>query len=138
MKTWGTILFVKPQAKQSTRFAGHAYTEPAKRRYSAQLRGMLLSRDLPEPFRGPVAVSLRFVFPCKRNPGWHSAKPDIDNCAKPVLDAMRGVLFADDCAVVKLHAEKVSWRGEGCIVVRVSEAGRPPKPDADFDFEKNC
>lgn len=42
---------------------------------------------------------------------WHAVKPDADNVAKAVLDAMNGVVFADDSQVallrvVKHYAEK--------------------------------
>lgn len=30
---------------------------------------------------------------------WHTKKPDRDNCDKGVLDALKGTMIADDCAV---------------------------------------
>ena len=38
---------------------------------------------------------------------WDSFKPDIDNVAKAVLDALNGVAFEDDKDVVSLKAVKL-------------------------------
>ena len=40
-----------------------------------------------------------FEKPCK--------KPDLDNLAKSVMDAMNGVVFKDDSQIVSLHCKKV-------------------------------
>lgn len=37
---------------------------------------------------------------------WPTKKPDIDNIAKCILDALNGVAFHDDTQVVSLHMEK--------------------------------
>ena len=69
-------------------------------------------------FTGPVTVRFRFYFPIAKS--WpkhrreeasagrlpHTGKPDVDNCAK-VLDAMNGIVFADDSQVVRVEAEKL-------------------------------
>ena len=34
-------------------------------------------------------------------------KPDIDNVAKAVMDAMNGIVYRDDCQIVDLHIAKV-------------------------------
>ena len=38
---------------------------------------------------------------------WQTSKPDADNYAKLILDALNGVLWRDDAQVVRLFAEKV-------------------------------
>src|SRR5215472_1636773 len=60
------------------------------------------------PLRGPVCVNLTFYFPrpkshyskkggLKENaPGWHTSRPDKDNCEKAVLDALTTVRFWED------------------------------------------
>lgn len=45
--------------------------------------------------------------PKKVDREWDSFKPDIDNVAKAVLDALNGVAFADDKDVVSLKAVKL-------------------------------
>ena len=43
----------------------------------------------------------------KDSPKLHIVKPDIDNLAKFVMDAMQGILWDDDCYVCALEARKV-------------------------------
>lgn len=66
-----------------------------------------------DKFVGPVWVDCRFFFgiPKSREKklhegDYHTQRPDIDNCKKSVLDSANGIVWADDCSVVKLTAEK--------------------------------
>jgi Holliday junction resolvase RusA-like endonuclease len=91
-----------------------------------------------EPFAGPVMVALRFVF--KRPNGhyvasdpkrerkataplYHTAKPDCDNAAKALLDALTnvGTYWHDDAQVASLTVLKQytgrKWPTPGCAVV---------------------
>ena len=86
-----------------------------------------------QPFRGrytsgcPLYVSIHFLFPRPKAhirkgteiklgaPVFHSSKPDIDNAAKAVLDALTQIgVWADDCQVVNLFLSK-----------RYADDGRP-------------
>lgn len=64
---------------------------------------------------GPVAVSLAFLLPfpesarrkTKPTPRRrHTGKPDADNLAKSVLDALTGLLWHDDAQVAELTVSK--------------------------------
>lgn len=61
-----------------------------------------------EPFDGPVSVDLTFL--CTRPPTskLHHPKPDIDNYAKTILDAITKAanIWTDDTQVVHLSAQK--------------------------------
>lgn len=68
------------------------------------------------PFAGPLELKLWFVFPRpasrtrKRNQHqrlWHASRPDCDNLAKAVLDALNGLAWVDDSQVARLNVEKV-------------------------------
>jgi Holliday junction resolvase RusA-like endonuclease len=68
-----------------------------------------------EPIDGPVAVTLLFLFPRPTRLRWkkrpmprepHTSKPDIENLAKAVLDALKSILFLDDAQVCRLVIEK--------------------------------
>ncbi len=80
--------------------------------------------QLWQPIRGPVAVRLRFHMPRpKRLPAaalWHTTKPDADNLAKAVLDALTDAgLWSDDAQVAELTALKTYARpihGPGCVI----------------------
>jgi Holliday junction resolvase RusA-like endonuclease len=41
----------------------------------------------------------------RRRP-WPTSRPDCDNCAKLALDALKGLAFRDDAAVVELYVSK--------------------------------
>ena len=56
---------------------------------------------------------------------WHTKKPDADNVAKAVLDALNGYAYPDDSAVSKLSVEKVYSDPPG---VYVQITGEIPDP----------
>lgn len=68
------------------------------------------------PFKGPVRAVLQFYFtPLAKLRkaeaaallgAWRTLKPDGDNLAKAVLDALNGVCFVDDAQVVDLSVTK--------------------------------
>lgn len=81
-------------------------------------------RDIPQ-FTGPVLVVIDAHFPRPKKPKhpWPAQKPDADNVAKIVLDALnRTGLWTDDALVVDLCVRK-QWaeKGPGSVEVFVSE-----------------
>ena len=60
---------------------------------------------------GPVTVTLGFILPRPKNaPKVTPAamkRPDLDKLVRAVLDAVTGVVIADDSQVVALHATKI-------------------------------
>ncbi len=79
---------------------------------------------------GPLAVQVVAVFhrpqrlSRKSDPDgriWHESTPDVDNCAKAVLDGMNGAIYDDDRRVVWLSAMSCyAARGEDpCVEVTV-------------------
>ena len=84
---------------------------------------LLSEGDLrPDPTREAVAVDLRFGLPRPKShfgtgrnagrlkpsaPAYPGTKPDVDKLSRAVLDALTGVLWADDSQVVILSAVKV-------------------------------
>ena len=71
-----------------------------------------------EPLKTPLIVNLVFSFPVPKsasgikrkqmlnNVTYHMKRPDVDNCAKFILDCMNGEIFQDDCQIVQLNARK--------------------------------
>ena len=47
-------------------------------------------------------------------------KPDIDNVAKAITDAMNGIVYQDDCQIVSLHVTKV-YATQASVSVFISE-----------------
>lgn len=82
-------------------------------------RAELFFAPVPE---GPVTVSLTFHVERPKTTKLWGPKPDIDNYAKSVLDALNdsGVAWKDDCQVVTLHAHKRWAEGEPLIDCQVT------------------
>lgn len=94
-------------------------------------------------FTGPVTVELQFHM--RRPKGhygakglrrsapsvWHTQKPDADNLAKAVLDALTQCgLWADDAQVASLNVQKL-WSNcgqPGCRIEVVSLDAEPAQP----------
>lgn len=116
---WGKV-----RGKGRPRFTrgGHAYTPKGTRDYERAIREAYENahRKPREPFSGPIAVSIMTYRQLPKStpksvysePDTH--KPDIDNVAKIVLDALNGVAWEDDAQVVSLTISKLkrTWSPE--------------------------
>lgn len=90
----------------------------------------LRKKNLPRPMVDthlPVEVVLEFMF---RRPKsgqrrvWPTVKPDIDKLERATLDALTGVLFADDAQVVSVVKTKVYGEQEHVYIsVRLMTEG---------------
>ena len=73
---------------------------------------------------GPLAMTLRFIMHrpanIKRGQRWHLKRPDVENLAKAVMDALAELVYEDDKQVVKLVATKEYGARPG-VRVRVEE-----------------
>ena len=75
---------------------------------------------------GPVGVKMTAVFQIpaswslkrKREALHHTSKPDADNIAKIILDALNGIAFEDDSSISSLRVEK-GYRADANVVVRL-------------------
>lgn len=81
-------------------------------------------------FMGPLRLVLGFFMPRPKShlnrhgdvkptaPSWHESKPDLDNMAKAVMDAMTQLgIWRDDSQVVQLEISKVYGARPGAIVI---------------------
>ena len=74
---------------------------------------------------GPVSLSLFFKMPAPKSykGGPHVCRPDVDNLAKAVKDALTGICWQDDCQIITLHARKAYCRPEESgVIIWVSYA----------------
>jgi Holliday junction resolvase RusA-like endonuclease len=53
--------------------------------------------EVPYPVKS-TRIDIEIYYSCKRN-----ERPDVDNIAKPILDALKGVVYLDDKQVRSLH-----------------------------------
>jgi Holliday junction resolvase RusA-like endonuclease len=108
-------------AKGRPRFSrkGFAYTPAATRKYEAhgRLAAQLAMADRP-PLAGPVCLTalVELPIPASWSKRRHAAaivggicpssRPDIDNYLKSAMDAINGIVVADDSLIVKATVEK--------------------------------
>lgn len=125
----------EPQGKGRPRFTrqGRAYTPAKTVEYEQRIAG--LAEAAMRPFAGPTALPCYVRVDVHKGipKSWTRArriraldglevpgKPDLDNVAKAVLDALNGVAYADDAQVVKLVVTK-AYSMEPRLVVTVKE-----------------
>jgi crossover junction endodeoxyribonuclease RusA len=85
---------------------GPAVSQQARRRgrWIAKIRQEVGRRWLAaDPPGGPVMVALTYFY--------DDGSPDVDNLAKPVLDALNGLVFIDDEQVTDLLVRKRNLSG---------------------------
>lgn len=123
-----------PAGKGRPRVAnGHAYTPAATRAYEAKVKAAW--RASGAAGFGPDAPVRALVIACHPIPASASKKdresmaanvvlpmkkPDADNVAKIVLDALNGLAWADDKQVVRLEVVK-RYAAAPCVRVVLSE-----------------
>lgn len=108
-----------------------SYTPKKTSDYEAQVKAIAQNAMTREPLETPLAAFLYFrlpipkSYPKKRIAACLSGserpikKPDLDNLAKSVLDALNGVVYLDDAQLVSLHVTKVYSHNPGVdIMVR--------------------
>lgn len=127
---WGKVM-----GKGRPRFTrgGRPYTPKATRDYERAIRESFENATgrPPEPFSGQIAVCIKTYRQLPKStpksvrsePDIH--KPDIDNVAKIVLDALNGVAWEDDAQVVSLMASKLDrTRSQERLSVSITELDR--------------
>lgn len=62
-----------------------------------------------EPLKGPLLLSILFIFErpyARMKEEAHIIKPDLDNLAKGVMDALNGIAWHDDSQIMGLNLAK--------------------------------
>lgn len=114
-------VYGKPTGKGRPRMmrSGHVYTPAKTASYEALVQGAFRNEN-PEatPLTGPVRVTIRACFQVPKSwskikqaravDRWYmpTVKPDADNIAKAVCDALNGLAYIDDTQVVSLQVLK--------------------------------
>lgn len=81
---------------------------PAARKAMALWQAVLEQYRPAEPLKGPVRLEVQFIFPGERVQTIRTAKPDLDNLLKGVLDiCTRLGYWQDDAQVVSIYAMKM-------------------------------
>lgn len=109
----------KPTAKGRPRFTktGHAYTDAKTAAYEALVRSAY-RQQAGQNLQGILHANIYAYFPIPKSTPkglaqemrdgkvWHTKKPDADNIAKSILDALNGVAYDDDSSVASLCVVK--------------------------------
>lgn len=101
-----------PWARAASR-RGVRFTPAKQRAYMAAVQNYLLGAMRDQKWekgtKRAVELELLFVFERARSnkTAYHAQKPDASNLVKIVEDAANGVLWHDDCQIVRLTAQKV-------------------------------
>lgn len=108
------------QTRRHTR-AGQTYRTPGNRRAVATLRAVCEPHAPRIAFAGPVSLEAAMTFPSRRSAVLpRTRRPDADNLAKDLLDALQATgFFKDDSQVACLIMRKFNGPIPG-IFVRVS------------------
>lgn len=108
------------QPKSRPRFSGHAYKDTTYREWTLQCRAILAEWWAIPPLEKGQVIAVQFCF---RGPG----RSDLDNLQGAVMDAGKGIVWADDRVTVlrRITAEwepaptnkqsiyiKVVWRND--------------------------
>lgn len=112
----------RPNGTTWTAESGGKEGQERHRSWRAEVTDAARAVAPPEPFAGPVAVTLRFCFlPVASDPyrTYHISSPDIDKLARSVLDALKVArVVVDDSRACSLQASK-----------RYCDAGEAPGVD---------
>ena len=115
-----------PQARPRfyTRHYGHkrfiGVYDPAKCKSFKEViawhaKMVAMQNGLKEATREAVALTLTFQLGENKKEKFHIKRPDIDNLAKGVKDALRGIIYHDDSQIVEAHL----FKSHGKHLVRV-------------------
>ncbi|MEM2963749.1 MAG: RusA family crossover junction endodeoxyribonuclease [Candidatus Anstonellales archaeon] len=74
---------------------------------------------LKDPLKGAISISLTFQMGRNGKEVMHTKKPDLDNLAKAVKDALKGIIYQDDSQIVEAHLYK--RYGVPLIKISISE-----------------
>lgn len=121
----------------STRGGVKRAITPAKTRTFEKYVSLMTRQVFKEPFKKPVKVKI--LVKKKPPKSWSkkkqreaiageiaaTAKPDLDNYAKSILDGMNGIAWIDDSYIVELLQRK-EYAEEDGAEIRISEIEKEP------------
>jgi len=118
------MAFYNPKAKR----AYVVQTNAARQKPFASMISYTAQEQSIKPIDGPVFVGMLFQFPRPKShyytgkrsyllrdnaPVYHVSTPDVDKCARLVLDSLTGIAFHDDKQAQILEARKIYARDPG-------------------------
>jgi len=132
MKTITFSAPIAPVPKGRPRFGkGRTYTPKSTVAFEKAIASYARAAYRGKPLQSRLSASIDLYFPIPES--WrkskreaarlglldHTIAADVDNCAKSALDALNGIIYADDRQIVVLRARKLY--GAPLVVIRVEE-----------------
>lgn len=127
------VIPLRPKAKERPRHRGSvAYTPKATKEYEEAVRHYYERECGLPPTDKPVMVTFMFNFMLPKSARSadkqrmllgtcpYSARPDLDNIEKAVMDALNGLAFKDDSQVVGKLSLKRFWH-HNSIMITIEE-----------------
>lgn len=116
--------------KMGNKFVARVFDAGTAEEWKGQIAQAAKDHTPTTPFDGPVYLYLNFLFPRPKShfrangtlkmdaPLFHTGKPDADNLAKAVMDALTqlGGFWSDDATIAQLFIAKAYCRNAGCAV----------------------
>ena len=117
-------VYGEPVAKGRPRFARQGkfvktFTPEKTKSYESEVAMMAkAAMGSSKPLFSPLEAFIHLTFPipesyskkrseaCLSGQEKHTKKPDVDNCAKAIIDGMGGIIFDNDSQIVSLHIHK--------------------------------
>jgi Holliday junction resolvase RusA-like endonuclease len=124
MREWKFTVPGDPVAWARARTNGPQQYTPAKQRKAKSDIGYLCLEAMTDkaPLEGPVELTVVAAYERpkrgRQDTFWKQSRPDLDNVAKLVMDALNGIAWVDDGQVSALHALKQWGEPEVRIFVR--------------------
>lgn len=84
------------------------FQTPQLKRWQGCISAQVSISHRPLLIDGAIGVSLTFFLtkPKSNRSALPVVKPDLDNLVKSTLDAMKKIVFRDDCVIVEIQAKK--------------------------------
>ena len=112
-----------PKGRPRMNRRGRTYTPEKTRKYEQNITLMAEMQTNSPPLKGPLVVDLlfRITRPKSSKRMFPNVRPDIDNLAKAVLDAIEGIAFNNDGQIIELNMKKLYVVGPGGTTVHIRE-----------------
>lgn len=107
-----------------------AYTPKKTHDYEKRIAQIYKER-INEKYEGPIRILIKVeIKPAKSlskkktqeliEKQWHEQKPDVDNLAKAILDALNGIAYLDDSQIQELDVVKC-WSFRDCVTLQIEK-----------------
>ena len=119
-----------PWARAARKGSKHSFTPLKQKRYKEDVQWLArTAMKGQDPFQGPIVCDIEFGMPvpisyspakrqaCLDGELWPIYKPDIDNLAKIIKDALNEIVYDDDSQVVGLRLKKFYSDNPGVEIV---------------------